>query len=70
MAHQPTNLCDTSCRYFSGSSICNKLVVHPSYQGRGHGTAMLKWGVRLFAQDNVDTGVIAAQMGRAFVRAG
>ena len=51
------------CRYFTGMSICNKLVVHPSYQGRGHATFMLQWGLRLSDMDKVDQGVIPSHVG-------
>ncbi|KAL2680347.1 hypothetical protein Neosp_007944 [[Neocosmospora] mangrovei] len=50
-------------RYLSGKMICDKLVVHPSYQQRGHGTAMLRWGLSLCNRDGVDQGVIPSHVG-------
>jgi len=44
-------------------SICDKLVVHPSYQRRGHGTSMLRWFQRFSVQDAVNTGVIPSHVG-------
>lgn len=44
-------------------SICDKLVVHPSYRGRGHATSMLQWGLRLSDMDKVDQGVISSHVG-------
>jgi GNAT superfamily N-acetyltransferase len=39
------------------------LVVHPAYWRRGHGTALLDWGMQLGSLDLVKQGVIAADMG-------
>ncbi|UPK93728.1 hypothetical protein LCI18_004663 [Fusarium solani-melongenae] len=53
----------TENKYLSGKVICDKLVVHPSYQQRGHGTAMLRWGLSLCNRDGVDQGVIPSHVG-------
>lgn len=39
------------------------LVVHPAYWRRGHGTALVNWGMELARLDRVKQGVIAACMG-------
>ena len=44
-------------------TISDKLVVHPSYQGRGHGTFMLQWGLRFCDMDGVYQGVIPSHKG-------
>ena len=44
-------------------TICDKLVVHPAYQGRGHATFMLHWGMRLCDHDAVNQGVIPSHRG-------
>ena len=44
------------------------VVVHPDYCRRGHGSALVKWGVRLSDQDRADQGVIAAAMGEELYR--
>ena len=46
-------------------SICDKLVVHPSYRRRGHATTMLQWALCLSDMDKVDQGVIPSHMGEA-----
>ena len=43
--------------------ICDKLVVDPSYQGRGHGTYLLLWGLRLCDLDHVNQGVMPSHRG-------
>jgi N-acetylglutamate synthase-like GNAT family acetyltransferase len=58
-----SNLGLASIRYFQWKSICNKLVVHPSYQHRGHGTSMLRLLQGLCDQDGVDQGVIPSHAG-------
>lgn len=44
-------------------SICDKLVVHPSYRRRGHTAFMLQWGLRLCNIDAIDQGVMPSHMG-------
>jgi hypothetical protein len=39
------------------------VVVHPAYWRRGHGTTMVKWGMKLADTDRVRQGVVAAKMG-------
>ncbi|CAI6336340.1 unnamed protein product [Periconia digitata] len=50
-------------KYLEGSMTCNKLVVHPSYGGKGHATFMLQWGLRLCEADSVNQGVIPSHIG-------
>ena len=57
------------CRYFTGMSICDKLVVHPSYRRRGHATSMLQWGQRLSVMDAVDRGVMPSHLGEPIYKA-
>ncbi|KUJ07815.1 uncharacterized protein LY89DRAFT_725553 [Mollisia scopiformis] len=45
------------------NSICDKLVVHPLYQRRGHATSMLQWFLVLSRHDKIDAGVIPSHMG-------
>lgn len=51
------------CSYFTGMSICDKLVVHPSYRHRGHATSMLERGQCLLDKDSVNQGVMPSHMG-------
>lgn len=39
------------------------VVVHPAYWKRGHGTALVKWGMAMADIDMVKQGVIATHMG-------
>ena len=39
------------------------VVVHPAYWRRGHGTALVKWGMGIADIDLVKQSVIAADMG-------
>lgn len=39
------------------------VVVHPAYWCRGHGSALVKWGIALADIDGVKQGVVAAEMG-------
>lgn len=39
------------------------VVVHPAYWKHGHGTTLVRWGMRLADMDQVRQGVIAAEMG-------
>ena len=43
-------------------NICDKLVIHPSYQRRGHATFMLQWGLRLCDMDTINQGVMPSHM--------
>lgn len=40
-----------------------RIVIHPAYWNRGHGTRVAKWGVALSDIDQVDQGVAATKMG-------
>jgi N-acetylglutamate synthase-like GNAT family acetyltransferase len=42
------------------------LVVHPAYWHRGHGTRLVRWGMKLADIDKVKQGVIAATIGSEF----
>ena len=58
-------------RCLSGLSSLKRIVAHPAYWGRGHGTELARWGVSLAALDGVDQGVIGSSMGaRLFERVG
>ncbi|KIW27984.1 uncharacterized protein PV07_07676 [Cladophialophora immunda] len=50
-------------KYFEGHQLVDMLVVHPASWRRGHGTALLNWGMELGSLDLVKQGVIAADMG-------
>ena len=50
-------------RYFTGHSKMDMVVVHPAYWRRGHGTALVRWGLDIADTDLVKQGVIAADMG-------
>lgn len=39
------------------------LVVHPAYWSRGHGSELVRWGMKLSDIDRVKQGVSAADMG-------
>jgi N-acetylglutamate synthase-like GNAT family acetyltransferase len=41
----------------------DQVAVHPAYWKRGHGTALVKWGMELARIDQVVQGVSAAKMG-------
>lgn len=43
--------------------ILEYLVVHPAYQRRGHGQALLKWGMEIARIDQQSVGVTAADSG-------
>ena len=43
-------------------SICDKLVIHPSYQRRGHAISMLQWGLRLCDKDTCNQGVMPSHL--------
>ncbi|KAK5084779.1 hypothetical protein LTR05_005857 [Lithohypha guttulata] len=43
--------------------ILEYLVVHPAYQRRGHGQALLKWGMEIARIDQQSAGVTAADSG-------
>lgn len=43
-------------------SICDKLVIHPSYRRRGHTTFLLQWGLRLCDMDAISQGVMPSHM--------
>jgi hypothetical protein len=51
------------CRYLDGYSSMNIVVVHPAYWRRGHGTNLVRWGMRLTDEDQTTQGVISADMG-------
>jgi GNAT superfamily N-acetyltransferase len=53
----------TLCRYFHGHQLMDMVVVHPAYWKRGHGRRLVRWGMALADLDQVDQGVIAADMG-------
>ncbi len=38
-------------------------MVQPAYWGRGHGSALARWGVQLAGIDGVKQGVLASSMG-------
>ncbi|PQE04851.1 Acyl- N-acyltransferase protein [Rutstroemia sp. NJR-2017a BBW] len=50
-------------RHFHGMSEMDQVAVHPAYWKRGHGTALVKWGMELARMDQVAQGVSAAKMG-------
>ncbi|MCJ1403375.1 hypothetical protein MMC11_006598 [Xylographa trunciseda] len=50
-------------KYFNGISELEMLVVHPAYQGRGHGAALVRWGLELARMDGVKQGVIGPEKG-------
>jgi len=50
-------------KYFAGMMICDKLVVHPTYWHRGHGSALLRWGMQLSSIDRVNQGVMPSYAG-------
>lgn len=50
-------------RYFHGLSSMERIVVHPAYWRRGHGSAVARWGVALSDIDQLDQGVVATSMG-------
>jgi len=50
-------------KYLTGMSICDKLVVHPAYWNRGHGTSLIEWGKRLSQMDAVSQGVLPSHAG-------
>ena len=60
---EQANECLSTIRYFTGMSICDKLVIHPSYQRRGHATLILQWGLRLCDMDTVDQGFMPSHVG-------
>ena len=39
------------------------LVVHPAYQGQGHGGTLVRWGLELARVDGVQQGVIGPAKG-------
>lgn len=41
-----------------------RLVVHPAYWKRGHGTQLAQWGLDLAKVDSIKQGVISAEMGK------
>lgn len=47
--------------------MLDRLVVHPDYWCRGHGTALVKWGLRLAKMDQVCQGVFSTIMGSKLV---
>ena len=55
-----TNAAD---RYFAGIAELEMLVVHPAYQGHGHGGALVRWGLELAGTDGVQQGVIGPEKG-------
>ncbi|KAI0187131.1 hypothetical protein EV127DRAFT_437409 [Xylaria flabelliformis] len=50
-------------KYLKGYQLMDMLVVHPAYWRRGHGTSLVEWGMALADLDQVDQGVVAAEMG-------
>jgi len=55
-------------RYFKGISELEMLVMHPAYQGRGHGAALVRWGLELAGMDGVQQGVIGPEKGMKLYR--
>lgn len=45
-----------------------RVVVHPAYWKKGHGSKIAKWGVDLADLDNADQGVLATSMGANLFR--
>jgi N-acetylglutamate synthase-like GNAT family acetyltransferase len=43
--------------------ICDKLVIHPAYWRRGHGTALIEWGMQLSKTDAISQGVMPSHAG-------
>ncbi|KAF3020919.1 hypothetical protein E8E14_002369 [Neopestalotiopsis sp. 37M] len=54
--------------YFGEMSELERMVVHPAYWNRGHGSTLARWGVKLAQMDHVDQGVIATSMGADLFR--
>ncbi|MCJ1392975.1 hypothetical protein MMC18_005847 [Xylographa bjoerkii] len=50
-------------KYFKGISELEMLVVHPAYQGHGHGGTLVQWGLELARIDGVKQGVIGPEQG-------
>ena len=50
-------------RCFKGLATMEMLVVHPAYWSRGHGTALVGWGLKLAEADGIQQGVLAVGMG-------
>ncbi|MCJ1436450.1 hypothetical protein MMC27_005829 [Xylographa pallens] len=50
-------------KYFACISELEMLVVHPAYQGHGHGGALVKWGMEIARIDGVQQGVIGPAKG-------
>lgn len=50
-------------RYFVGHSLVDMVVVDPAYWKRGHGSALVGWGMTLADTDQVRQGVLAPDMG-------
>ncbi|KAE9366620.1 hypothetical protein N431DRAFT_417442 [Stipitochalara longipes BDJ] len=44
---------------FQGRIIINLITIHPAYWRRGHGKALLNWGLALAREDGLKTGVCA-----------
>lgn len=42
--------------------ICDSIVVHPFYRGRGYDAPMLSWGVRLAKRNGFGLGAITSSM--------
>ena len=40
-----------------------RIVVHPAYWRRSHGSTIAKWGIALAGIDGIDQGVLATTMG-------
>lgn len=45
------------------------LVVHPFYQRRGLGRALISWGIRLAETDHLNVGTLASNMGELLFKA-
>ncbi|KAH0543410.1 hypothetical protein FGG08_002268 [Glutinoglossum americanum] len=43
--------------------IVDMLAVHPVYQRRGHGRALVEWGIQLARLDGLGVGTVASNMG-------
>jgi N-acetylglutamate synthase-like GNAT family acetyltransferase len=50
-------------RYFGKHQLLEMLAVHPAYWYKGHGTALVKWGLELAKMDSIPQGVVASVMG-------
>jgi N-acetylglutamate synthase-like GNAT family acetyltransferase len=50
-------------RHFGGHMVVEMVVVHPAYWRRGHGKALVKWGLELAETDGVESAVFGTIAG-------